>query len=210
MSRASNCPSCGAPVTFAWSSAIQTACPYCHSILVRTDVDLAKVGEVADLPPNASPIQVGSEGIFDQRRFFVTGRIAYEWEQGRWNEWHLLFQDQATGWLSDAQADYAISFPAPLPEGVRPAIEMARGRVIQADNAQFMLTHLTDVRYVGFEGELPFTTYNRGHFRTADLRTIDARFATIDYSDTPPLFFLGRFVSFDELKLTNLREFEGW
>ena len=46
---AANCPSCGAPVKFLWSSAVQTTCEFCHSILVRTDVDLKKVGEVADL-----------------------------------------------------------------------------------------------------------------------------------------------------------------
>jgi hypothetical protein len=210
MSVAANCPGCGGPVTFSWFSAVQTACPFCRSIIVRTDVDLTRVGEVADLPPDASPIQAGTEGVFDQRRFTVTGRIAYEWEQGRWNEWHLLFQDQTSGWLSDAQADYAVSFAAQLPEGVPPAAELPRGRVFQTGGAQFMVTHLTEVRYVGFQGELPFTTYNRGKFLTADLRTIDARFATIDYSDAPPLFFLGRFVSYDELKLTNVREFEGW
>ena len=57
-----NCPNCGAPVVFRWSSAVQTTCEFCHSILVRTDVDLQKVGEVGDLPPDASPIQIGSEG----------------------------------------------------------------------------------------------------------------------------------------------------
>ena len=47
--RAGNCPNCGAPIQFRWSAAVQTTCEYCHSILVRTDVDLKKVGEVADL-----------------------------------------------------------------------------------------------------------------------------------------------------------------
>src|SRR5712671_322400 len=64
---AANCPNCGAPIVFRWSSAVQTTCEFCHSILVRTDVDLEKVGEVADLPPDASPIQIGSEGIYQTR-----------------------------------------------------------------------------------------------------------------------------------------------
>ncbi|MGQ9916651.1 MAG: DUF4178 domain-containing protein [Bryobacteraceae bacterium] len=210
MRRTANCPSCGAPVQFAWSSAVQTACPYCHSILVRHDVDLEKVGIVADLPPDASPIQLLTEGIFDNRRFTVIGRIRYEWEQGGWNEWHILFNDQSTGWLSDAQAEYAVSFlvapPAPLPgpDQIRP------GNMLRISGAPFYVTHLTPVRYIGFEGELPFATTDRSEFLTADLRTSDARFATIDYSETPPLLFAGRLVSFDELRLSNLREFEGW
>ena len=49
--RVANCPNCGAPIKFLWSSAVQTTCEFCHSILVRRDVDLEKVGVVADLPP---------------------------------------------------------------------------------------------------------------------------------------------------------------
>jgi len=47
------CPNCGANIVFRWSSSVQTVCEYCKSILVRTDVDLKKVGQVADLPPLA-------------------------------------------------------------------------------------------------------------------------------------------------------------
>lgn len=207
---AANCPNCGAPIQFAWSSAVQAACPYCQAIIVRTDVNLEMVGQVADLPPDASAIQLMSAGFFDNRNFTVIGRIRYEWEQGNWNEWHLLFNDQTSGWLSDAQADYAISFAA-TPPGMLPSpLELKRGQIMQLQGAQFAVTHLTKVRYVGFEGELPFRTTDRSEFMTADLRTMDARFATIDYSENPPLLFVGRYVDIESLKLTGLREFEGW
>ncbi len=94
-----NCPNCGAPIVFRWSSAVQTTCEFCHSILVRTDVDLEKVGEVADLPPDASPIQIGTEGIYQNKSFVVIGRIMYAYEQGGWNEWHLIYNDGSSGWL---------------------------------------------------------------------------------------------------------------
>ena len=68
---------------------MQTTCEFCHSILVRTDVDLKKVGEVADLPPDSSPIQIGTEGAYQGKTFVAIGRIIYEYEQGGWNEWHL-------------------------------------------------------------------------------------------------------------------------
>ncbi len=96
---AANCPNCGAPVKFLWSSAVQTTCEFCHSILVRTDVDLKKVGEVADLPPDASPIQIGTEGAYQNKSFVVVGRIIYEYEQGGWNEWHIVYNDGSSGWL---------------------------------------------------------------------------------------------------------------
>lgn len=208
--RTASCPGCGAPVKFAWSSAVQTACPYCKAILVRHDVDLEKVGEVADLPEDASPIQLMTSGQLDNLAFTVIGRIRYEWAQGSWNEWHLLFSNQRSGWLSDAQLEYAVSMVAAPPAPFPPANQLKRGQTFQLNNAQFMVTHMTKARYVGFEGELPFRTDERDEILFADLRTHDGRFATIDYSEEPPLLFMGRFVTFDELKLQGLREFEGW
>src|SRR5579883_3029227 len=104
------CPNCGAKITFRWSSSVQTTCDYCKSILVRTDLDLKKVGQVADLPPNPSPICLLTEGTYRGKSFQVLGRIIYEWEDGGWNEWHIMFSDGSSGWLSDAQLQYAVSF----------------------------------------------------------------------------------------------------
>src|ERR1700724_1902223 len=107
-----NSTNCGAKIVFQWSSSVQTVCTYCKSILVRTNVDLKKVGQVADLPPDSSPIQLNTEGIYRNKAFVVAGRILYEYEQGAWNEWHIVMNDGASAWLSDAQAEYAISLPA--------------------------------------------------------------------------------------------------
>lgn len=210
MSRLANCPSCGATITFQFAQAVQTACPYCRSILVRHDVDLEKVGEVAELPPDPSPIQILTEGRFGDTNFTVVGRVTYEWEQGSWNEWHIVLSNGNTGWLSDAQADYAVSFLTPPPGPLPQAGALRPGMVLRMPQGAFSVTHLTKARYVGFEGELPFRTTDRSECLFVDLRTTSAQFATIDYSEEPPLLFLGRSVSFDELKLTNLKQFEGW
>jgi len=44
----------------------------------------------------------------------------------------------------------------------------------------------------------------------ADLRSSSRKFATLDYSDAEPALYLGEFVEFEDLKLKNLRKFEGW
>ena len=210
MSRLSNCPSCGATVAFQFAQAVQTACLYCRAILVRHDVDLEKVGEVAELPPDPSPIQILTAGRFGDTNFTVVGRVTYEWEQGSWNEWHIMLSNGNTGWLSDAQAQYAVSFLTPPPGPLPSADALRRGMVLRLPQGAFSVTHITKARYVGFEGELPFRTTDRSECLFVDLRTTSAQFATIDYSEEPPLLFLGRSVSFDELKLTNLKQFEGW
>lgn len=204
-----SCPNCGALVRFRWSSAVQTTCEYCRSILVRRDVDLQRVGVVADLPPDPSPIQLGTEGVYRNRAFVVIGRILYEYELGGWNEWHMVCQDGTSGWLSDAQAEYAVSFLCPH-QGLPSALEIRVGQKLRLGGVLCEVTSLTRARYRGVQGELPFEYWDKSEALFADLRTPDARFATIDYTEDPPRLFLGEAVGFDDLHLKNLRQFEGW
>jgi hypothetical protein len=206
---AGTCPNCGARIVFRWSSSVQTVCEYCKSILVRTDVDLQKVGQVADLPPDRSPIQIGTEGAYNHKGFVAIGRIIYEYEMGSWNEWHLILNDGTSGWLSDAQDEYAVSFAAPgrrLPE---PG-ECRVGQSFVWDNQRYDVSTLTTAHYRGVQGELPFQYWDKEDVTFVDLRSETGKFATIDYSDEKPVLYLGQMVEFDDLALRNLRAFEGW
>lgn len=209
MIKTGSCPSCGAPVEYRWSSSVQTVCEYCRSILVRTDVNLEKVGQVADLPANASPIQIGTEGVYANRAFAVAGRIIYEYSQGNWNEWHLVFDDGTSGWLSDAQLAYDVSFRE---DGLQlpPAAGLKPGVLLQFGKLQFEVTTVTHARYAGVQGELPFQYWDKTEVPFVDIRAHDGHFGTLDYSEDTPLLFLGEAVEFDALKLRNLRSFEGW
>ncbi len=209
MSTVANCPNCGAPIRFRWSSAVQTVCEFCHSILVRRDVNLEKVGMVADLPQDSSPIQIATEGVFHNRPFVVIGRILYEYELGGWNEWHVVFSDGVSGWLSDAQLQYAVSFHVPM-QGLPPDTGLERGQEYRWNNVVYQVNTLTRAHYRGVEGELPFEYWDKTEVLFADLGTHGAGFATLDYSDPEPLLFLGEFADFDSLRLKNLRQFEGW
>ncbi|HUQ90354.1 MAG TPA: DUF4178 domain-containing protein [Bryobacteraceae bacterium] len=206
----SNCPNCGAPVEFRFSSAVQTTCPYCSSILVRTDVDLKKVGEVADLPPEVSPIQLLTEGVWRDKSFRVVGRIIYRYEQGYWNEWHCATHQGESIWLSDAMAEYAVSQLVQPTARIPAAAEVQPGTGVEWNSARFSVTSVNRASYLGVEGELPFEYWDKTEMVFADLRNNSAKFGTIDYSESPPLLFIGEFVDFDSLKLKNLREFEGW
>jgi hypothetical protein len=206
-----NCPSCGAPVTFRWSSAVQTVCPFCHSILVRDDLILKNVGKVADLPPDPSPIQLMTSGTYNNKRFDVIGRIIYEYEQGGWNEWHIVFSDGTSGWLSDAQLQYAVSFLVPSSIPLPPEEQIRRGSRLTFSNIQFEVSTMTMASYKGVEGELPFPFYGKSNMLFADLRTAGDDFATLDYSDAAaPMLFVGKTVPYEALQLQNVRQFEGW
>jgi hypothetical protein len=188
---------------------VQTVCEYCRSILVRRDVDMARVGTVGDLPENASPIQLGVEGVYRDVPFVVVGRILYEYERGGWNEWHIVYNNGASGWLSDAQAEYAVYSLAPS-QGLPPAASVKPGLLCTWKEVAFQATTVTRARYRGVEGELPFEYWDKQEVVFADFRTAGAFTATIDYSEATPLLFLGEFTSFHALRLKNVREFEGW
>ena len=212
--RTASCPNCGATIEFRWSGAVQTICPYCKAVLVRRDLDLEKVGMVSDLPPTASPIQLGTEGKLDGDVFVVVGRIVYAYERGGWNEWHLRTMRGESAWLSDAQGDLAISKPARQPGLLPAAANLRVGQQYVIDDVRFRVASITRARYAGVEGELPFTTWDRSESVFADLDSSGSgdqlRFATIDYSDDAPVAYVGTYVELEQLAARNLRRFEGW
>jgi hypothetical protein len=203
-----SCPSCGSPIRFQWSGAVQTVCGTCKSIVVRHGVDLEKVGVVSEPPPVTSRIQLGTEGRYRGRAFSVIGRIAYGWERGAWSEWHLAFGDGSSGWLSDAQDEYAVTFAVSDPVELPQAGKLAPGQEITLLNADppYRVTTITRARYAGVEGELPFEYWGKEETPFVDLRSGEGRLATIDYSETPPLLFAGEVVPFGALEFKNLRD----
>ena len=169
---------------------------------------------VSDLPPTASPIQLGTEGTFDGDAFVVVGRIVYQYERGGWNEWHLRTMRGTSAWLSDAQGDLAISTPAKQSVALPAADALKVGQSYTIDDIIFRVASLTRARYAGIEGELPFTTWDRSESLFADLDAVGTgdqlRFATLDYSDDTPVAYVGTYVELEQLAARNLRRFEGW
>jgi hypothetical protein len=197
-------------VRFLWAQAVQTTCAYCRSVLVRRDLDLERVGAQADFPATGSPIQIGTEGTWRGGSFLVVGRLTYQWERGRWNEWHCRTQGDRSVWLSDAQLEYAITMQVEEPGAVIDPRSLRVGDIVPVAGRRFEVATLTRAQYVGTEGELPFTSYDRETRLFVDLQDADGGLATIDTSDTPPTVYAGEYVSFDDLALRGLREFEGW
>ncbi|MCX7149317.1 MAG: DUF4178 domain-containing protein [Rhodocyclales bacterium] len=208
MSFSANCPACGAPVAFKSSASFHAVCEFCRSTLVRHGGDLENLGRMADLIEDASPIRIGTEGQYHGVHFAVIGRIQLRYEAGVWNEWHLLFDDQRGGWLSDAGGEYLVSFltapGAPLPEFAT----LMPNDELKLAGRDFVVTDLEEAMCISGQGELPFA-FGAGYpAQLADLRTTDesaAAFASIDYSETPPLFFVGESLPFATFKFANLR-----
>lgn len=126
--KTANCPSCGAPVNFRASASAYAVCEFCRSTLLRDGEDLKNLGRMADLLDDPSLIQIGTEGTFRGLHFGVIGRIQLQHESGLWNEWHILFDDGRSSWLSEASGEYVVSSQVqvtePIPEFATLAPEM--------------------------------------------------------------------------------------
>jgi hypothetical protein len=212
-----NCPSCGAEISFRTSIAAYATCESCSTLVRRTDFDVESLGKVGLLQPDGTLLQRGARGRYKGRGFELLGRLQYRFYAsdsgndrdnyaGTWNEWYLLFDDGREGWLGEAHGLYAISFRAermgrpPEFEGLQVEEEVRLG------DSNFWVKDLQRARVVSGEGELPFRVEEAYEAPVADLSTPSNAFATIDYSEDPPLVFIGEWVRFRDLELSGLRE----
>ena len=205
MALTASCPSCGAPVVFKSASSIFAVCEYCQSTLVRHDQALEDIGKMAALVEDRSPLQLGAEGSYKGVHFALIGRIQIKYSQGYWNEWHLLFDDMRTGWLSEAGGEYVLTFAQQVQELLPKFAELKIGQRFVLASQPWTVSNIENAECVAGQGELPFKVGAGYPVAAVDLRN-GANFATLDYSETPPLLFVGEAVAFASLKMGNLRE----
>ncbi len=205
MALTASCPSCGAPVVFKSASSIFAVCEYCQSTLVRHDTALEDVGKMAALAEDRSPLQLGAEGSYQGVHFALIGRIQIKYSQGYWNEWHLLFDDMRTGWLSEAGGEYVLTFAQQVQELLPKFAELKIGQRFVLASQPWTVSNIENAECVAGQGELPLKVGAGYPVSAVDLRN-GPNFATLDYSETPPLLFVGEAVAFASLQMSNLRE----
>src|SRR4051812_22996462 len=85
------CPGCGAPVEFRSAQSTYAVCSYCNSTVVRDGETLSRVGKMAELFEDHSPLQLMAAGRWQGKTFTVVGRLQYRSSSGAWTEWNALF-----------------------------------------------------------------------------------------------------------------------
>lgn len=208
-----NCPSCGAPIEFVSKASLYAVCSYCDSQVLRNDLDLEKIGEVSHLQEDCSPIQLGTKGRHQGTGFEVVGRIQLKFDRGYWNEWYVWTSDGDGAWLGEAQGNYVFTRLIEGWTGAPTFDKLKPGYKVQLEGHSrdiFRVVDRQQARCIGGEGELPFQVREGYEAPVVDLASHGRAFATLDYSETPPLLFLGHQATFAELALENLRDLEGW
>ncbi len=208
MALTASCPSCGAPVVFKSAGSVFAVCEYCQSTLVRHDQALEDIGKMAALVEDRSPLQIGAEGRYKGVHFALIGRIQIRYSQGIWNEWHIMFDDMRTAWLSEAAGEYVLTFIKHVSEELPAFDSLKAGQRFVMAGAPWTVFNIEQAECIAGQGELPFKVGAGYPVNAVDLRggVGGGGFATLDYSETPPLLFVGEPVDFKSLKMSNLRE----
>ena len=204
-----SCPSCGAPVEFKSAASVLAVCGYCTSTLVKRGTVLEEIGKMAALQDDPTLLQIGSEGVYKGVHFGVIGRIQLRYDAGLWNEWHIMFDDQRSGWLGEAAGEFYVNFEhvpalAPPPfEGLH-----VEDRV-DLDGRFFEVSNREEATCIAGQGELPFKVGAGYAAPVVDLR-LDSACASIDYSDVEDggvaRVYIGERVNARDLKLAHLRD----
>jgi ribosomal protein S27E len=199
------CPNCGAPVEFASAASASAVCGFCRSTLVRDGEALMRIGTSAELFDDHSPLQLGAGGRHQGLNFTLVGLLQYGYSGGTWNEWHALFDNGRSGWLSEDNGAYVMAFEAPLP-GDAPAIEgLLAGQRALADGRVWDVASVVQAHLIAAQGELPRPPQLHGDFTVVDLRTGSDEVATLDASDPGvPAWSIGRPVLLSELAMSGL------
>ena len=180
-------------------------------MVVVRGATVERMGEMAALPPDLSPLQLGARGVWNGVAFELIGRIRVEWEGGSWTEWFAEFADKRTGWVAETQGFFAISFPTEAKERLPAIEEIAAGKSMRLADRNFQVIDIKAVVCLAGEGALPFTAPPGITRQSVDLMAQDGSFATLDFPlGDPPELFTGAYATAESLQFTNLRPVPGW
>lgn len=210
MNKSFICPSCGAQVVFKSAVSVFAVCDFCRSTLMRQDLSLVNMGEMAILQEDPSPLQRGTEGYYKGEHFTVIGRVQRSWEDGSWNEWYLYFDNGESGWLGEAQGFYMVSFESPETKDVPDVGSLQSGAYLSIKDNMMKVDDIKRCRCTFSEGELPFGASKDQEWTCVDLSGPDKAFASIEYSKEGIRVYIGSYEDFDDLKFRNLKTFDGW
>ncbi|RZI84997.1 MAG: DUF4178 domain-containing protein [Rubrivivax sp.] len=187
-------------------------CSYCRSTLVRDGESLRRIGQSAELFNDHSPLQLGVTGRYQGEGFALVGRLQMASEGGTWNEWHALFDNGRSGWLSEDNGGHVIGFDTatsgqPIPFDWT---QSKPGQSAVIDGRAWTVASVVNAGIQAAQGELAFLPDFKRRLTVVELRNPQGEVLSLDTRDDPPKRSLGRAVELSQLALVGLRgEHEG-
>ncbi|GKS86307.1 DUF4178 domain-containing protein [Acidovorax sp. SUPP1855] len=204
------CPGCGAPVEFKSAQSTHAVCPYCQSTVVRSGEVLTRVGKMAEVFDDHSPLQLMASGriVLDGKDlpFTLIGRLQYKGDAGTWTEWNAFLEDGSTATLGEDNGAYVFTRPAPAGRELPAAGQFRVGMTTAVAGKPYSVAANVQAQLISAQGELPKLPPLGHPFSMVELRSADGEVLSIDYGSTPPKVDRGRAVQLDDLKLQGLKD----
>ncbi|MDR2838602.1 MAG: DUF4178 domain-containing protein [Azonexus sp.] len=201
------CPGCGAPVEFHSAQSTHAVCAYCRTTVARDGDTLKRVGRLAELFDDFSPLQIGATGRDGQRGFVLVGRLQYAYAEGRWTEWVTAFDDGGpNGILSEDNGAYVFAKAAAPAERIPAISTLALGKSMALGGQSYTVASIEQVTLASAQGELSRLPQLNRPFAVVELRNEQDQVLSLDYGSNPPAVWLGTPVQLADLQLRGLRD----
>jgi endogenous inhibitor of DNA gyrase (YacG/DUF329 family) len=200
------CPGCGAPVEFRSAQSAFAVCSYCRSTIVRDGDVLSRIGKMAEVFEDYSPLQIGAAGRFEGKTFTLVGRLQYKGETGTWTEWHAVHDDGTPAVLAEDNGSYVFSLPTELGRDAPPAANLRVGATTFVAGKPFSVASNVQVALISAQGELPKLPPLGAPFAMVELRGGTGEVVSVDYGSQPPALTRGVAVQLEGLQMTGLRD----
>ncbi|MBC7661978.1 MAG: DUF4178 domain-containing protein [Chitinophagaceae bacterium] len=189
-------------------------CLFCKNTLLF-DKDWKVFGKVAELPPEITPLQVGTNGTFLNEVLTIIGRRRMRWTDGYWTEWYASFSKGKGAWIAEAQGLWMIAYPVEteMSRGEFEALTVASS--VKAAGKQFAVNDIKIAKCLGSEGELPVISSPNEELKSIDASNTNGDFLSLEsgqdeHGKSRVSAYVGRYVAFGDFHFKNLRHLDGW
>ena len=204
------CPGCGAPVEFKSAQSTHAVCGYCQSTVVRSGDVLQRLGKMAELFDDHSPLQLMASGriALDGKDlpFTLIGRLQYKGDAGTWTEWVAFLQDGSTATLGEDNGAYVFTRPFSTARELPQAAAFRVGSTTAINGKPFSVAANVQASLISAQGELPKLPPLGQPFAVVELRSEDGEVLSIDYGGPVPKLERGRAVRLEDLQLQGLKD----
>jgi hypothetical protein len=176
--------------------------------VVRDGETLKRIGKMAELFDDHSPLQLQVSGVWGGQAFTLVGRLQYKYGEGTWTEWHAVLADGSSAYLSEDNGAYVWVSAQAVQQAVPEAARFRVGAVSAINGRSYTVASNQPVQLIAAQGELPRLPALGSPHDMVELRGQGpgVEVLSIDYSTQPPGVSRGVPVLLDELKLTGLRD----
>lgn len=196
-----NCPSCGAGLPARNPAIVMIVCEHCGNAVYWDEDAIANAGKQAQLSEGFTRLYTGATGSIGKHRFRVQGRVRYSFGHGFWDEWYVVLDNDTTAWLSEDNHELALETEVQDVD-VPPFEQFRPGMTFSVGDVQFVAEEVGEAECIGVEGELPRRIATGEKYPYVDAGSLDgAHTLGIEYDDTPPTVFRGRWLAWNDVTL---------